>query len=71
MAEDEDYEQDSEAYRKWRSGEDNDRYASSKTPSETGARSGSYTTPKSENDENCKTENAKISVSLPFPSFFN
>ena len=51
MAEDEDYEQDSEAYRKWRSGEDNDRYASSKTPSETGARSGSYTTPKSENDE--------------------
>ena len=46
MAEDEDYEQDSEAYRKWRSGEDNDRYASSKTPSETGARSGSYTAPK-------------------------
>ena len=51
MAEDDDYSQDSEAYRKWRSGEDNDRYASSKTPSETGARSGSYTTPKSENDE--------------------
>ena len=51
MAEDDDYSQDSEAYRKWRSGEDNDRYASSKTPSETGARSGSYTTPKSENGE--------------------
>ena len=46
MAEDEDLEQDSEAYRKWRSGNDNDRYASSKTPSETGSRSGSYTVPK-------------------------
>ena len=38
MAEDDDYSQDSEAYRKWRSGEDNDRYASSKTPTETGAK---------------------------------
>ena len=46
MAEDDDLEQDSEAYRKWRSGNDNDRYASSKTPSETGSRSGSYTVPK-------------------------
>mgnify|MGYP001174913199 FL=1 len=46
MAEDEDLEQDSEAYRKWRSGNDNDKYASSKTPSETGSRSGSYTVPK-------------------------
>ena len=50
MAEDEDLEQDSEAYRKWRSGNDNDKYASSKTPSETGSRSGSYTVPK--DDEN-------------------
>ncbi len=49
MAEDEDLKQDSEAYRKWRSGNDNDKYASSKTPSETGSRSGSYTVPK--NDE--------------------
>jgi len=49
LAEDEDLEQDSEAYRKWRSGNDNDKYASSKTPSETGSRSGSYTVPK--NDE--------------------
>jgi len=31
LAEDEDLEQDSEAYRKWRSGNDNDKYASSKT----------------------------------------
>ena len=46
MAEDEDLEQDSEAYRKWRSGNDNDKYASSKTPSESGSRSGSYTVPK-------------------------
>ena len=46
MAEDEDLEQDSEAYRKWRSGNDNDKYASSKTPSETGSRSGNYTVPK-------------------------
>ena len=50
MAEDKDYEQDSEAYRKWRSGEDNDRYASSKTPSETGARSGSYSIPKADDE---------------------
>ena len=50
MAEDEDYEQDSEAYRKWRSGEDNDRYASSKNPTETGTKSGSYSIPKP-NDE--------------------
>lgn len=50
MAEDEDIEQDSEAYRKWRSGSDNDKYASSKTPTETGAKSGSYTVPKA-NDE--------------------
>ena len=46
MAEDDDLEQDSEAYRKWRSGNDNDKYASSKTLSETGSRSGSYTVPK-------------------------
>ena len=46
MAEDEDLEQDSEAYRKWRSGNDNDKYASSKTPSETGSKSGSYSIPK-------------------------
>ena len=65
MAEDEDYEQDSEAYRKWRSGEDNDRYASSKTPSETGARSGSYTTPKSENDENTLGDEDNDSRELP------
>ena len=51
MAEDEDIEQDSEAYRKWRSGNDNDKYASSKSPTESGARSGSYTVPKSENDD--------------------
>ena len=51
MAEDEDIEQDSEAYRKWRSGNDNDKYASSKTPSETGSRSGSYTIPKDDDDE--------------------
>ena len=51
MAEDEDLEQDSEAYRKWRSGNDNDKYASSKAPTESGSRSGSYTVPKSENDE--------------------
>ena len=50
MAEDEDYEQDSEAYRKWRSGEDNDRYASSRNPTETGSKSGSYSIPQS-NDE--------------------
>ena len=50
MAEDDNYEQDSEAYRKWRSGEDNDRYASSKTPTETGSKSGSYSIPKP-NDE--------------------
>ena len=65
MAEDEDYEQDSEAYRKWRSGEDNDRYASSKTPSETGARSGSYTTPKSENDEYTLGDKDNDSGELP------
>ena len=66
MAEDEDYEQDSEAYRKWRSGEDNDRYASSKTPSETGARSGSYTTPKSENDEYTPPDEDDNSEKLPW-----
>ena len=65
MAEDDDYSQDSEAYRKWRSGEDNDRYASSKTPSETGARSGSYTTPKSENDENTLADEDNDSEELP------
>ncbi len=51
MAEDDDIEQDSEAYRKWRSGNDNDKYASSKTPSETGSKSGSYTIPKDDDDE--------------------
>ena len=49
MAEDEDLEQDSDAYRKWRSGNDNDKYASSSAPSETGAQSGTYTIP--ENDK--------------------
>lgn len=65
MAEDDDYSQDSEAYRKWRSGEDNDRYASSKTPSETGARSGSYTSPKSENDEYTLGDEDNDSGELP------
>ena len=65
MAEDDDYSQDSEAYRKWRSGEDNDRYASSKTPSETGARSGSYTSPKSENDEYTLEDEDNDSGELP------
>ena len=51
MAEDEDIEQDSEAYRKWRSGNDNDKYASSKAPSETGSKSGTYSIPKAEDDE--------------------
>ena len=51
MAEDEDIELDSEAYRKWRSGDDNDKYASSKTPTETGSKSGSYRIPKDDNDE--------------------
>jgi len=51
LAEDEDIEQDSEAYRKWRSGNDNDKYASSKTPTETGSKSGSYTIAKDDDDE--------------------
>ena len=51
MAEDDDLEQDSDAYKKWRSGNDNDKYASSKAPTESGSRSGSYSIPKSENDE--------------------
>ena len=51
MAEDEDIELDSEEYRKWRSGDDNDKYASSKTPTETGSKSGSYTIPKDDDDE--------------------
>ena len=51
MAEDEDIELDSEAYRKWRSGDDNDKYASSKTPTETGSKSGSYRIPKDDDDE--------------------
>ena len=51
MAEDEDLEQDSDAYKKWRSGNDNDKYASSKTPTESGSRSGSYSAPKSKNEE--------------------
>ena len=46
MAEDEDIEQNSEEYRKWRSGNDNDKYASSKTPTESGSKSGSYAIPK-------------------------
>ena len=66
MAEDDDYSQDSEAYRKWRSGEDNDRYASSKTPSETGARSGSYTSPKPENDEYTPPDEDDNSEKLPW-----
>jgi len=51
LAEDDDLEQDSEAYRKWRSGNDNDKYASSKTPSETGSKSGSYSIPKDDDNE--------------------
>ncbi len=50
MAEDEDIEQDSDEYRKWRSGNDNDKYASSKTPTETGTKSGSYTIPETDNE---------------------
>ena len=45
MAEDEDIELDSEEYRKWRQGDDNDQYASSRTPTETGASSGEYKIP--------------------------
>ena len=51
MDEDEDIEQDSDEYRKWRQGDDNDKYASSKTPTETGSKSGSYTIPKDDDDE--------------------
>ncbi len=47
MAEDEDIEQDSEEYRKWRQGDDNEQYASSRTPTETGASSGEYKIPTS------------------------
>jgi uncharacterized membrane protein YgcG len=50
LADDEDIEQDSEAYRKWRSGNDNDKYASSKTPSETGSKSGTYSIPKADDE---------------------
>jgi len=45
LAEDEDIEQDSEEYRKWRQGDDNEQYASSRTPTETGASSGEYKIP--------------------------
>ncbi|MDE0742056.1 MAG: hypothetical protein OSB59_05670, partial [Candidatus Poseidoniia archaeon] len=51
MAEDDDIEQNSEEYRRWRSGNDNEKYASSTTPTETGAKSGSYTIPKDDDDE--------------------
>jgi len=47
LAEDGDIEQDSDEYRKWRQGDDNDQYASSRTPTETGARSGEYKLPSS------------------------
>jgi hypothetical protein len=47
LAEDEDIEQDSEEYRKWRQGDDNEQYASSRTPTETGASSGEYKIPTS------------------------
>lgn len=50
MAEDEDIEQDSDEYRKWRSGNDNDKYASSKTPTESGSKSGSYSIPKADDE---------------------
>jgi hypothetical protein len=50
LAEDEDIELDSEEYRKWRSGGDNYKYASSKTPTETGSKSGSYTIPKDDDE---------------------
>ena len=50
MAEDEDIEQDSEEYRKWRQGDDKDQYASSRTPTETGSKSGSYTIPKDDDE---------------------
>jgi len=39
LDEDGDIEQDSDEYRKWRQGDDNDQYASSRTPTETGTRS--------------------------------
>ena len=45
MAEDEDFEQDSDEYRKWRQGDDNDKYASSRTPTQTGSSSGEYNIP--------------------------
>ncbi len=45
MAEDEDFEQDSEEYRKWRQGDDNDKYASSRTPTQSGSSSGEYNIP--------------------------
>ena len=51
MAEDEDIEQDSDAYKKWRRGNNKDKYASSKTPTETGSKSGSYRIPKDDDDE--------------------
>ena len=50
MAEDEDIEQNSEEYRKWRSGNDNDKYASSKTPTESGSKSGSYSIPEADDE---------------------
>jgi len=50
LAEDEDIELDSEEYRKWRSGDDNYKYASSRTPTETGSKSGSYTIPKDDDE---------------------
>jgi len=51
LAEDDDIEQDSEEYRKWRHGDDKGHYASSRTPTETGSKSGSYTIPKDDDDE--------------------
>jgi hypothetical protein len=50
LAEDEDIEQNSEEYRKWRTGNDNDKYASSKTPTESGSKSGSYAIPKADDE---------------------
>ena len=50
MDEDEDIKQNSEEYRKWRQGKDNEKYASSKTPTETGSKSGSYTIPKDDDE---------------------
>ena len=57
MAEDEDIEQDSDEYRKWGQGDDNDQYASSRTPTETGASSGEYKIPPSTDTPSSSSDN--------------